>query len=88
MPCVLLISVTSVAMLGTLPPQLLEFTLRSINCSFPETRVGYSRCMVSINCSFPETRVGYSRCTVSRGVWHLSGSWCGAFVDAIVSVHI
>ena len=42
----------------------------------------------SMYCSFPETRVGYLRCMVSRGVGRLSGSWCGAFGDAIVCVHI
>ena len=33
-------------------------------------------------------RVEYGRCMVSRGVWRLSGSWCGAFGGAIVCVHI
>ena len=32
-------------------------------------------------------RVEYGRCMVSRGVWRLSGSWCGAFGDAIVCVN-
>ena len=38
--------------------------------------------------SFLETCIGYGRCMVSRGVRRLTGTWCGAFGDAIVCVDI
>ena len=40
----------------------------------------------SMYCRFLETGVA-CRCMVSRGVWRLSGSFCGAFGDAIVCVN-